>query len=128
MFYCWFLIIYVRISYQPITFYYHHFRCGWVIVFVINVFFLSRRGLIGRRKAMVRVPGQTSKRNTKSISTSISSQQISGKNSESKIKLLWKVSHKKKICRSESTLNCRSRHLCITINTHNRSGVRKLCQ
>ena len=37
-----------------------------------------------RRKARVRVPGQTSKRNTKSISSAISSQQISGKNTESK--------------------------------------------
>ena len=37
-----------------------------------------------RRKARVRVPGQTLKRNTKSISSEISSQQISGKNSESK--------------------------------------------
>ena len=36
-----------------------------------------------RRKARVRVPGQTSKRSTKSISSAISSQQISGKNSES---------------------------------------------
>ena len=45
-------------------------------------------GLVGsrhiRRKARVRVPGQTSKRNTKNISSAISSQQISGKNSESK--------------------------------------------
>ena len=46
-------------------------------------------GLVGsvlafRLKARVRVPGQTSKRNTKSISSAISSQQISGKNSESK--------------------------------------------
>ena len=44
-----------------------------------------RRGVVGsvliRRKAKVRVPGQTSKRNTKSISAAISSQQISGKNS-----------------------------------------------
>ena len=37
-----------------------------------------------RRKARVRAPGQTSKRNTKSISAAISSKQISGKNSESK--------------------------------------------
>ena len=47
----------------------------------------SRRGLVGRlirRKSRVQVPGQTSKRNTKSISSAISSQQISGKNSESK--------------------------------------------
>ena len=50
----------------------------------------GRRGLVGsvlayiRRKARVRVPGQTLKRNTKSISSAISSQQISGKNSESK--------------------------------------------
>ena len=36
-----------------------------------------------RLKASVRVPGQTSKRNRKSISSAISSQQISGKNSES---------------------------------------------
>ena len=46
----------------------------------------------------------------------VSSQQISGKNSESKLKKLpWKVSQK--ICRSESTLNCRSRPLCIKL-TH----------
>ena len=36
------------------------------------------------RKARVRAPGQTSKQNTKYISSAISSQQISGKNSESK--------------------------------------------
>ena len=40
-----------------------------------------------RQKTRVRVPGQTSKQNTKSISSTISSQQISGKNSESKLKL-----------------------------------------
>ena len=40
-----------------------------------------------RRKARVHVPGQTSKRNTKSISSAISSQHISGKNSEREIKL-----------------------------------------
>ena len=39
-----------------------------------------------RRKARVRAPGQTPKQNTKSISLAISSQQISGKNSESKLK------------------------------------------
>ena len=38
-------------------------------------------GLI-RRKARIRAPGQASKQNTKSISSAISSQQISGKNSE----------------------------------------------
>ena len=66
-----------------------------------------------RWKARVRAPGQTSKQNTKSISSTISSQQISGKNSESKIKLPWKVSQK--ICHSESTLNSRSLHLCIKL-------------
>ena len=40
-----------------------------------------------RRKANDRAPGQTSTQNTKSISSAISSQQISGKNSESKLKL-----------------------------------------
>ena len=35
-----------------------------------------------RRKARFHIPGQASKRNTKSISSAISSQQISGKNSE----------------------------------------------
>ena len=37
-----------------------------------------------RLKARDRAPGQTSKQNTKSISSAISSQQISGKTSESK--------------------------------------------
>ena len=55
----------------------------------------NRRGLEGsvwliRRKARVRDPGQSSKQNTKSISSAISSQQISGKNSENKIKIAMK--------------------------------------
>ena len=50
----------------------------------------SRRSLVGsvcrliRLKARIRAPGQTSKQNTKSISSEISSQQIAGKNYESK--------------------------------------------
>ena len=51
----------------------------------------------------------------KSISSAISSQQISGKNSESKLKLPWKVSQK--ICCSESIFNCKPRHLSIKL-TH----------
>ena len=42
------------------------------------------------RKARVRVPGQASKQNTKSISSTISSQQISDKNSERVNKILKK--------------------------------------
>ena len=45
------------------------------------------RSWLIRRKARVRVPGQMSKRNTKSISSAIFSQQISGKNSDSELKL-----------------------------------------
>ena len=59
-----------------------------------------------RRKARGPGPGQISKQNAKNIFSAIYSQQISGINSESKIKL-----------RSESTLNCRSRHLCLKL-TH----------
>ena len=48
----------------------------------------SRRSLVGsvayEKKAKVRAPGQTSKYNTKSISSVISSQLISGKYSECK--------------------------------------------
>ena len=48
----------------------------------------SRRGLVDsvlvRRKAGVRAPDQPPKQNTKSISSAISSQQISVKNSEIK--------------------------------------------
>ena len=58
---------------------------------IVLVIFVCLKWLI-RREARVRVPGQTSKRNMKSISSAISSQQISGKNSESKLKLPWKVS------------------------------------
>ena len=75
-----------------------------------------------RRKARVRVSGQISKRNAKSISSAISSPQISGKNFESKLNCHDKVFQK--ICRSELTLNCRSRHLFIKIDTHNISSVR----
>ena len=49
------------------------------ITFKIKNVNKSRSGLVGRlirRKARVRVPDQTSKRNTKSISSAISSQQI----------------------------------------------------
>ena len=42
---------------------------------------------------MAPVPGQTSKRNTKSIPSAISSQQISGKNSESKNNTSNKPTH-----------------------------------
>ena len=49
----------------------------------MDIIKISRRSLVVcwliRRKATVRAPGQTSKRNTKSISSAISSQQISGK-------------------------------------------------
>ena len=69
----------------------------------------SSRQCVG--KARVRVPGQTSKRNTKSISSTISSQHISGKNSESKNKIAMKSFSKN--LSSKSPLNCRSRHLCI---------------
>ena len=74
-----------------------------------------------RRKARVRTPGQTSKQNTKSIFSAIFFQQISGKNSESKIKLPWKVSQK--TSRSDSILNINP-PLMNKINTYNISGVR----
>ena len=48
--------------------------------------------------------------NTKSISSVIFSQQISGENYESKIKLSWKVSQK--ICGLDWTLNC------VGLSTH----------
>ena len=53
-----------------------------------------------RQKARVRVSGQTSKRNTKSISSAISSQQISGKNFECKNKIAMKKFLKKSVLRS----------------------------
>ena len=60
---------------------------------------------------------QTSILNTKSISSAIFSQLISGKNSESKYNCHDKFLRKTEICRSKSNLNCRSRHLCIKL-TH----------
>ena len=48
------------------------------------IFLCLRIVAVGRHKARVRAPGQTSKQNTKSISSAISSQQIIGKHSESK--------------------------------------------
>ena len=61
----------------------------------------SRRGLVGSVLARVRVPGQISKRNTKSISSAISSQQISGKNAESKLKNCHEKFLKKSVVRSQ---------------------------
>ena len=71
----------------------HSFDILWIKSLWVQHFIYFFYLLI-RRKARVRVPDQTSKRNTKSISSAISSQQISGKNFESKIKLPWKVSQK----------------------------------
>ena len=47
----------------------------------------SRRSLVGSALARFRDPGQALRQNTKSISSAISSLQISGKHSESKLKL-----------------------------------------
>ena len=58
---------------------------------------------------------------SQNISSATSSQQISG-NNHRVIKIAMKSFSK--ICRSKSTLNCRSHHLCIKINAHNRSNVR----
>ena len=71
-------------------------------IYIRHILRVSRRGPVVqcwliRRKARVRAPGQASKQNTENISLVISSKQISGKNSKKKLK---------KICRSESTLNC----------------------
>ena len=78
--------------------------------------------LIRRKAKRVRVPGQTSKRNTKSISLAISSQQISGKNSESK----WKIAMKSfsKNLSFEVDFKLQVPPLMYKINTHNISGVR----
>ena len=65
-----------------------------------------------RFKPQVRHQNENVKKNIFSVT---SFQQISGKNSESKTELEMKSISK--ICCSESTLNCRSRHLCIKL-TH----------
>ena len=58
-----------------------------------------------RHKARVRIPGQASKRNMKkNFSSAISSQQFSGKNSESKIKPAMKKFLKKKKSVAQSRL------------------------
>ena len=75
-----------------------------------------------RRKARVRVPGQTSKQNTKIISSAISSQQISGKNSESKKKNCHEKFLKKISFGVDFKLQVPP--LMYKINTRNISGVR----
>ena len=81
-----------------------------------------------RGKARVRAPSQALKRNMKKnyISSTIYSRQISGQNSETRKLLPWKFSQP--ICRSEPTLNCRFRHLCIklTHTTYLRSERKKI--
>ena len=68
-----------------------------------------------RRKARVRVTDQTSKQNTKSISSALSSLSRLLVKTLSLNKIAMKSFSK--ICHSASTLNCRSRHLCIKL-TH----------
>ena len=55
-----------------------------ILIFEVNcIEQCNRHGLI-RRKARVQIPAQTSKRKYENLSSATSSQQISGKNSESK--------------------------------------------
>ena len=60
-----------------------------------------------RHKTRVCIPGQTSNQKYRNISLATSSHQSFVKNPESKNKIAMKSFSK--ICRSESTLNCRSR-------------------
>ena len=74
-----------------------------------------------RRKARVRIPGQTSKRNTKSISSTISSQQISGKTLRIN-KIAMKTFSKNLSFGVNFKLQVPP--LMYKLNTHNISGVR----
>ena len=69
--------------------------------------------IVIRRKARVQAPGQISKQNTKSISSAITSQQISGKKSQVSKNLSFGVDFKLKVPQ-----------LMFKINTHNISGVK----
>ena len=73
-----------------------------------------------RRKAWVRTPGQTSKRNTKSNFSAFSSQEISGKNPESKLNF-----HEKFLKNLSFGIEFKLQipPLIYKINTHNINGV-----
>ena len=76
------------------------------IIFIMEALLNVKTGFISQ--------GRPQKRNMKeNISSAISSQQTSGKNSESEYTCHEKVSQK--ICRSEPILNSRSRHLRIKV-------------
>ena len=72
----------------------------------------SRRSLVGSVDVVMR-PGF--EHQVRPLQQTTFSQQISGKNSECKNKIATKKFLKKKINRSESTLNCRSHRSCIKL-------------
>ena len=99
-------------------------QIGMSFIFSINQVVVVQQVVcwLIRRKARVRVPGLTSKRNTKSISSAISSQQISGKNSECQNKIAIKSFSKN--LSFEVGFKLQVPPLMYKINAHNISGVR----